>query len=353
MADYTQYGGPSPEWLAIADSLPTVPADVSREQRRQLLNEQREKGAAEAMKVLGSQVTTRDYSIPTRDGSSIEARSYRPVGVDGSKVLPVYYHLHGGGWFFGTLSSEDATCARIAINAQVVVFNLNYRHTPEHVYPTAWDDVEDGFEWLHDHIDDIGGDAKQVVMGGISAGGQLTASFVLGKHLGKASSDKRPSPVGQVLMIPNLVNMNCYRPLKSRLKNPSVSSYEQNKDAAIMPMAVARFFMNQLNVPNPKSEDLRINQVYATADQVKGLPPTVFGVAGWDILRDEGLLWAEDLANAGVPTDVHLFPGLPHGFRRAGDKLAASEHWDKVMEQGITWALSNPAATGKFEIKIE
>lgn len=137
MADYTQYGGPSPEWLAIADSLPTVPADVSREQRRQLLNEQREKGAAEAMKVLGPQVTTRDYSIPTRDGSSIEARSYRPVGVDGSKVLPVYYHLHGGGWFFGTLSSEDATCARIAINAQVVVrgkvpYSCNERiHQPE------------------------------------------------------------------------------------------------------------------------------------------------------------------------------------------------------------------------------
>ncbi|ETS75430.1 hypothetical protein PFICI_12374 [Pestalotiopsis fici W106-1] len=353
MADYTQYGGPSKEWLAIADSLPQVSPDAPRSQRRRLLNEMREKAAAEGMKILGPQVKMHDYSIPTCDGSSIEARSYRPVSVDSSKALPVYYHLHGGGWFFGTLASEDATCARIAINTQVVVFNVNYRHTPEHVYPTAWEDVEDAFEWLHDHIQDIGGDAKQVVMGGVSAGAQLTASFVLGKHLGKVSSAERPSPVGQILMIPNLVNMHCYEPLKAKLKSPSLSSYEQNKDAAIMPMPVVQFFMNQLKIDGPQADDLRLNPILASEDQVKGLPPTVFGIAGWDILRDEGLFWAETLATLSVPTDVHLFPGLPHGFRRAGDKLAASERWDKVMENGITWALSNPAASGKFDIQVE
>ncbi|KAF3018921.1 hypothetical protein E8E14_010726 [Neopestalotiopsis sp. 37M] len=353
MADYTQYGGPSKEWLAIADSLPQVPADVSRDQRRQLLNEQREKAAAEGMKILGPQVNIQDYSIPTRDGSSIEARTYRPVSVDGSKALPVYYHLHGGGWFFGTLASEDALCSRIAIKAQVVVYNVNYRHTPEYVYPTAWEDVEDAFEWLHDHIEDVGGNAKQVVMGGISAGGQLTASFILGKHLDKVSSAARPSPVGQVLMIPNLVNMECYGPLKAKLKDPSLSSFVQNKDAAIMPLPVCRFFTNQLKISNPSPTDLRINPIYASEEQVKGLPPTVFGIAGWDILRDEGLFWAETLATLGVATDVHLFPGLPHGFRRAGDKLTASERWDQVMEQGITWALTSPVATGKFDIKVE
>ena len=53
-----------------------------------------------------------------------------------------------------------------------------------------------------------------------------------------------------------------------------------------------------------------------------------------------------------VPTDVNVFPGVPHGFRRHGDKLSASKRWDEVMSGGITWALSNPAA-GPFVIKAE
>lgn len=53
-----------------------------------------------------------------------------------------------------------------------------------------------------------------------------------------------------------------------------------------------------------------------------------------------------------VPTNVNVFPGVPHGFRRYGDKLSASKKWDEVMSDGISWALSNPAH-GPFEIKSE
>lgn len=52
-----------------------------------------------------------------------------------------------------------------------------------------------------------------------------------------------------------------------------------------------------------------------------------------------------------VPIDVHMFPGLPHGFRRVLGKLSESARWDRVIEQGIAWALSKPTATGIFEIK--
>lgn len=59
------------------------------------------------------------------------------------------------------------------------------------------------------------------------------------------------------------------------------------------------------------------------------------------------------LTGVRVPTDVHVFPGVPHGFRRYGDKLAASsKRWDEVMTNGISWALSSPEV-GSFEIKSE
>lgn len=51
-----------------------------------------------------------------------------------------------------------------------------------------------------------------------------------------------------------------------------------------------------------------------------------------------------------VPTDVTVFKGLPHGFRRYGNKLSASKKWDEVMAQGIQHALSDPVP-GEFVIK--
>lgn len=61
-------------------------------------------------------------------------------------------------------------------------------------------------------------------------------------------------------------------------------------------------------------------------------------------------LWLLTSNDDSVPTDIHVFKGLPHGFRRYGDQLTESKRWDKVMEEGITWALSNPEARN-FEVK--
>jgi hypothetical protein len=52
-----------------------------------------------------------------------------------------------------------------------------------------------------------------------------------------------------------------------------------------------------------------------------------------------------------IATDIHVFKGLPHGFRRYGKQLSESARWDKVMENGIRWAISNPEPSGKFEVK--
>ena len=51
-----------------------------------------------------------------------------------------------------------------------------------------------------------------------------------------------------------------------------------------------------------------------------------------------------------VPTQVHLYKGLPHGFRKFGI-LSAAKAWDNTMEKGILWALSNPQpTTGEVEV---
>lgn len=51
-----------------------------------------------------------------------------------------------------------------------------------------------------------------------------------------------------------------------------------------------------------------------------------------------------------VPTRVDVFPGLPHGFRRFGDRLTECRRWDRVIVEGIGWALSNPPLPERFSI---
>ncbi|KAL5356377.1 Alpha/Beta hydrolase protein [Aspergillus floccosus] len=361
MADFSEYTGPSAEWLALEPTLPALP-DLSVEELKAASNKVREQAAAQAMvnEGLSSQVIIRDYIIPTRDGQTIEAATYRPSGLPETQRLPVYIHLHGGGFLFGTLRSEDAICSRVVAplataGYPVVVVNVNYRHTPEHGYPTAWNDAEDAFHWVHEHLAEIGGDGDSVVVGGISAGGWLTASLALAQHLGQDESlAKRPRIRGQILMIPCVLFSGHNKQNLARLRDHSVSSYVQNETAPILPVSRAKLFMELLKVTAGEEleQDRRLSPGNATADEVKGLPPATFGIAGRDILRDEGLFYAQLLSENGVPTDVNVFSGLPHGFRRYGNKLSESKRWDSVICEGIKWTLSDPVAN-KFVIKVD
>ncbi|RGP69074.1 ab hydrolase superfamily [Fusarium longipes] len=351
MSDFSNYGDSCKEWLALEQTLPAVAGpemplgDVVR-----LANEEREANVRQSMIKLGPQVQKQDHSVASRNGGNVQLRSYRPIKATGDEVLPLYIHLQGGGFMYGTLDSEDAICARIAIGSKVVVLNVNYRHTPEFTYPTQWNDAEDAFEWAHDNMDKLKCDSSKVVLGGISAGAWVAASLTLQRHLNR-TSDHRPPIAGQILMIPCLAHVNCYEPQLKKMRDPSISSYKQNEFAPMFSLAELRWFTSLLNIKNPDVNDLKINPGNASPEQVKGMPPSVIGIAGLDPLRDEGLLYAKMLTEAGVPTDVNLFVGLPHGFRSYEEKLSASARWDKVVEDGICWALSGPSPN-EFHVKI-
>lgn len=50
-------------------------------------------------------------------------------------MTALYVYLHRGGFLFGNLNTEDATCTRIGIDTGVTVFAVCYHHTLEYRYP--------------------------------------------------------------------------------------------------------------------------------------------------------------------------------------------------------------------------
>ncbi|KAJ5158808.1 uncharacterized protein N7500_008459 [Penicillium coprophilum] len=350
MCDFSKYGVPSQEWLRVEATLPVV-KEQSLSELKLAANEGRESVARQAMAEFSNQVSTRDHLISGRDGYKLEARSYRPISISPTEVLPIYIHFHGGGFLFGTLSSEDAICSRLAINTQAVVVNVNYRHTPEYTYPTAWNDAEDAFLWVCQNTAQLYGDPDRIVIGGISAGAWLTASLTRAASSSKLAVSPTPTICGQVLMIPALVYTECYDSQMRQIKDPVVSSYSQNKNAPILDMRRKQLFNSLLKVEHPDPTDQRLNPGLLSADDAKNLPPTTLGIAGYDPLRDEGLLYGKLLTENGVPTNVNVFKGVPHGFRRFGERLSVCKQWDRVMEDGIRWALEKPSASGKFIVQ--
>ena len=95
-----------------------------------------------------------------------------PRGVDGP--VPVYVYFHGGGWTSGDKAPLTRYCASQSMSGMVVV-NVNYRMAPRHDMRHMMDDANRALAWVREHIADHGGDPESIVVGGDSAGGQLSA----------------------------------------------------------------------------------------------------------------------------------------------------------------------------------
>jgi acetyl esterase/lipase len=106
------------------------------------------------------------------DPDDLPARLYTPDGLPpGSRLL--LFH-HGGGWVTGSLTSHDALCRYLVVQAGVRVLAIDYRPAPEHPFPAAVDDMVAAFRFARAHAAELGADPARIALGGDSAGANLT-----------------------------------------------------------------------------------------------------------------------------------------------------------------------------------
>ncbi len=249
-----------------------------------------------------------DISLATLHGP-LDVRLFRP----GEGVLPVALFLHGGGWTLNDLDTHDRLCRRIARRSGWLVAALDYRRAPEHRHPAALEDALWAYRWLLDNGERIGGDASRMALVGESSGATMAATLaVLLRDIGAQP------PVLQILAYP--IADACGR----------WPSYEERGSGYTLDSEFVRWsFENYL----PAGHDLADPYLLplATPDH-SGLPPTLVMTAEFDPLRDEGIAYAQRLAEAGVEVEhvhaedqMHSFLLLDRAVPRAGaliDQLA-------------------------------
>jgi acetyl esterase len=248
-------------------------------------------GLAELFGTGPDMARVEDTTIPV-EGGTIAARILVPDGA----VRGVFIYYHGGGWVIGGNVEEYDTLGRkIAARTGCAVVLVDYRLAPEHRYPVAVDDSYAALEWVAAHLDDIAGSQVPIVVGGDSAGGNLSAIVA------QRSRDRRGPPIAFQALV--------YPVTDADLDNASYTAEENqlmlSRDSMVW------FWDHYL------PDEARRSETDASPLQAKdfaGLPPAIVLTAEYDVLRDEGEAYADRLQEAGVPTDRFRVPGQMHGF---------------------------------------
>jgi acetyl esterase len=237
-----------------------------------------------------------DRDIPGSEGSpAVTVRVYRPR--ERGATVPALLYIHGGGFTVGNLESEHGIAGEFSRALGIVVVSVDYRLAPEHPYPAGLDDCYAALSWMHAHAVELDIDPARIGICGQSAGGGLAAGLAL------LARDKRgPRICFQVLGIPEL---------DDRLATPSMTQFTDtplwNRPSAVHSW---RCYLGSIA---PGSPDVPIYAAPARATDLNGLPPAYVTAMEFDPLRDEDILYALGLLQAGVPVELHTYPGTFHG----------------------------------------
>jgi acetyl esterase len=243
-------------------------------------------------------VTVANRTIPGPAGE-LPVRIYSPQ-QETAGPRPVVVYFHGGGWVVGSISSHDALCRRLCSRSGCIFISVDYRLAPEHKYPAAVDDAFAATQWAADHAAELGGVPARIAVAGDSAGGNLAAAVCL-----KAKDDGGPAIALQVLIYPITDYL------------PDFESYRTNgRDYFLTNESIVWFWDHYL------ASKLQATEVLASplrAEDLTGLPAALVLVAEFDPLRDEGVVYADRLEEAGVHVERFMADGQIHGFLRRID----------------------------------
>ncbi len=78
----------------------------------------------------------------------------------------------------------------------------------------------------------------------------------------------------------------------------------------------------------------------ARATDLAGLPPTLITVGAIDGFADEDIDYALRLRHAGVPVELHVYPGGPHGFDGFAADSAIARRANRDMDDWLASRLA-------------
>lgn len=270
-------------------------------ERRKKLEEQQQKWAKD--QPMNENVVIEDREIPgPEDAPPVGVRIYRPKAASG--VLPGIFFIHGGGMIMGSVEGENLKATELCEAIQAVVVSVEYRLAPEHPHPAPVQDCYAALKWMAQNADDLAFDPNRLAVVGGSAGGGLTIATTM-----MARDKGFPRICFQMPLYPMIDDRN-ETPSSYEIMDLGIWDREGNVEAW------------QWYLGGKPADDYAAP---ARAENLAGLPPTFIDVGELDLFRDEDIQFAARLIQAGVPTELHVYPGAYHASEVFAPEAALSQ----------------------------
>lgn len=268
--------------------------------------------------VIPDTVAFEIMTVPQKDGH--ELRIYHARLRDHSVSTPTaaVLHLHGGGLISCTPDIATERLARYVRDTGVQTFSVDYRLAPEHPYPAALDDGWSTLCWIRDNAEQLGVDTARIAVMGDSAGGGLAAAIAI-----RARDTSISPPIArQILCSPMLDD----RTLGDVPGEFNLWDADDNLTAwtAYLGEAAGGDLVPDTAAP-------------ARVKDVTGLPSLYLDTSQLDLFVKENLDYVRRFVEAGIEVELHLSPGLPHGF----DGLLPTHRITMQYEEHRTRILKN------------
>ncbi|MCH7628896.1 MAG: alpha/beta hydrolase [Proteobacteria bacterium] len=236
-------------------------------------------------------------------GGEIDVLWYDPA--PGATGRPALLHIHGGGMILGSARAMMAGPAGMAAALGIPVASVDYRLAPETPFPGPQEDCLAGLRWLADNADRLGVDATRIGVIGESAGGGLAAATAQ-----MARDTGGPALAAQILVYPMIDH---------RTGGDACPYGNRTTGEFIWTRAYNQFGWEALRGDYAVDDARKGWFSPSLADDLAGLPPTWIGTGSLDLFFDENLDYARRLVDAGVPVELHSYPGGIHAFNIVAD----------------------------------
>lgn len=307
------------EALAFLESLQRPPLSGDNLRALRALAQQQSLAASFPSR-LENIVIKRAVAAGAEGGPEVPLVVYTPN--TGTALRRAILHIHGGGYVAGDAEGEAYWAAWLAAELNSVVVSPNYRLAPETVHPGPVMDCYAGLNWLYEQCQSLNVDRKHIAVFGGSAGGGLAAALAL------LARDRSAIPLAfQCLLYPMLDD----RTVISADPNAFAGEYAWTRSDNA-------FGWTALLGDEPGGPCVSPYASAARATDLSGLPPAYIWVGALDLFIDESIEYARRLIRAGVPTELHVHPGVTHGnilVAGAPSSLLCRDEILRVLRKGL------------------
>ncbi|KAK1426701.1 hypothetical protein QVD17_15380 [Tagetes erecta] len=236
------------------------------------------------------------------------------------EIVPVILFFHGGSFTHSSANSAiyDTFCRRLAGLVQGVVVSVNYRRSPEHRFPCAYEDGWEALKWVHSRswlLSGLDGESPKVhvYLAGDSSGGNIA------HHVAHRAAVSGVEVLGNILLHPLFGG-------EQRMES------ETKLDGKYFVKLQDRDWYWRAFLPEGEDRDHPACNIFGPrGSSLEGIsfPKSLVVVAGFDLVQDWQLAYVEGLRRSGHDVKLLYLEKATIGFYF----LPNNEHFYTLMEE--------------------